>query len=98
MDAEVSWSVGRVRGRWNSYLPHFFLHFQLEEEEASLFASSIDRKKDLDLRPKKGGVGEVRGGFPSLDSWKDFLTLRFQIDREMNDELFKFLLNYYRCR
>jgi|KBSMisStaDraftv2_1062788.scaffolds.fasta_scaffold06531_5 hypothetical protein len=30
-------------------LPHFFLHFQLEEEEASLFASSIDRKKDLDL-------------------------------------------------
>lgn len=64
MDAEVSWSVGRVRGRWNSYLPHFFLHFQLEEEEASLFASSIDRK---------GRLGEVRGGFPSLDSWKDFL-------------------------
>jgi len=28
-------------------LPHFFLHFQLEEEEAS----SIDRKKDLDLKP-----------------------------------------------
>lgn len=59
-------------------VPHFFLHFQLEEEEA--FASSIDRKKDLDLKPstkaKKGRVGEVRGGFPSLDSWKDFLTLR----------------------
>ena len=78
MNAEVRWSVGRVRGRWNSYLPHFFLHFQLEEEEASFFASSIDRKKDLDLKPstkaKKGRVGEVRGGFPSLDSWKDFFT------------------------
>ena len=75
MDAEVSWSVGRVRGRWNSYLPHFFLHFQLEEEEASLFASSIDRKKDLDLKPstKERETCEVRGGFPSLDSWKDFL-------------------------
>jgi hypothetical protein len=32
-------------------VPHFFLHFQLEEEEASFFASSIDRKKDLDLKP-----------------------------------------------
>jgi len=48
MDAEVRWSAGRVRGRWNSYLPLYrILHFQLEEEEAS----SIDRKKDLDLKP-----------------------------------------------
>ena len=59
MDAEVSWSVGRVRGRWNSYLPHFFLHFQLEEEEASLFASSIDRKKDLDLKPSTKEKGDL---------------------------------------